>query len=186
MSTDEPSLMDLARDERADLAEFLTTLTSDEWQTESLCTGWTVKDVVAHVVSYDELGPAGLLKRFVKGRVVRANEVGVAEYSTMSTAGLVEFLNRHLRPQGSTAGFGGMIGLVDGAVHHQDIRPRTRPPARRARAAAGTDPASGDPATRASVRVAESEDFACAPPISGGSTATGRKSPGPERRFSWR
>lgn len=122
MSTDEPSLMDLARDERADLAEFLATLTSDEWQTESLCTGWTVKDVVAHVVSYDELGPAGLLKRFVKGRVVRANEVGVAEYSTMSTAGLVEFLNRHLRPQGLTAGFGGMIGLVDGAVHHQDIR----------------------------------------------------------------
>jgi uncharacterized protein (TIGR03083 family) len=122
MSTDEPSLMDLARDERADLAEFLATLTPDEWQTESLCTGWTVKDVVAHVVSYDELGPAGLLKRFVKGRVVRANEVGVAEYSTMSTAGLVEFLNRHLRPQGLTAGFGGMIGLVDGAVHHQDIR----------------------------------------------------------------
>ncbi|MGV0808756.1 maleylpyruvate isomerase family mycothiol-dependent enzyme [Mycolicibacterium setense] len=122
MDTDEPSLMDLARDERADLAEFLATLTPDEWQTESLCAGWTVKDVVAHIVSYEELGVAGLFKRFVKGRVVRANEVGVAEYSTMSTTGLLEFLNRHLRPQGLTAGFGGMIGLVDGTVHHQDIR----------------------------------------------------------------
>lgn len=122
MNADEPSLMDLARDERTDLAEFLATLTADEWRTESLCTGWTVKDVVAHVVSYEELNFAGLLKRFAKGRVVHSNEVGVAEYSTMSTDELLEFLNRHLRPQGLTAGFGGMIGLVDATVHHQDIR----------------------------------------------------------------
>lgn len=124
--------MELARDERTDLAEFLDTLTPQQWRTESLCAGWTVKDVVAHVVSYEELNLAGLLKRFAKGRVVHANEVGVAEYSTMSTDELLEFLNRHLRPQGLTAGFGGMIGLVDGTVHHQDIRralgrPRTVP-----------------------------------------------------------
>ena len=118
----EPSLMDLARDERADLAEFLATLTADEWGAESLCAGWTVKDVVAHVISYEELGLTGLFKRFVKGRVVRANEVGVAEYSAMSTDELLAFLNRHLRPQGLTARFGGMIGLVDGTIHHQDIR----------------------------------------------------------------
>lgn len=132
MTADEPSLMVLARDERTDLAEFLATLTPEQWRTESLCTGWTVKDVVAHIVSYEELNLAGLLKRFAKGRVVHANEVGVAEYSTMSTDELLEFLNRHLRPQGLTAGFGGMIGLVDGTVHHQDIRralgrPRTVP-----------------------------------------------------------
>jgi uncharacterized protein (TIGR03083 family) len=122
MTADESSLMDLARDERADLAEFLATLTPEQWQTESLCSGWTVKDVVAHVISYEELNPAGLLKRFAKGRVVHANEVGVAEYSTLSTDELLDFLNRHLRPRGLTAGFGGMIGLVDGTVHHQDIR----------------------------------------------------------------
>ncbi|CDO27755.1 maleylpyruvate isomerase family mycothiol-dependent enzyme [Mycolicibacterium porcinum] len=132
MNTDEPSLMDLARDERADLAAFLATLTPAQWETESLCTGWTVKDVVAHIVSYEELGVPGLLKRFAKGRVVRANEVGVAEYSAKSTGELLDFLNRHLRPQGLTAGFGGMIGLIDGTVHHQDIRralglPRTVP-----------------------------------------------------------
>ncbi|CRZ15688.1 maleylpyruvate isomerase family mycothiol-dependent enzyme [Mycolicibacterium neworleansense] len=118
----EPPLMDLARDERADLAEFLATLTPEEWQTESLCSGWTVKDVVAHVISYEDLNLAGLFKRFAKGLVVRANEVGVAEYSTMSTDELLAFLNQHLRPRGLTAGFGGMIGLVDGTVHHQDIR----------------------------------------------------------------
>ncbi|BBX26882.1 maleylpyruvate isomerase family mycothiol-dependent enzyme [Mycolicibacterium alvei] len=132
MNGGEPSLLNLARDERTDLAEFLATLTPQEWQAESLCTGWTVKDVVAHVISYEDLNLAGLLKRFAKGRIVHANEVGVREYSTMSTDELLEFLNQHLRPHGLTAGFGGMIGLVDGTIHHQDIRralgrPRTVP-----------------------------------------------------------
>jgi uncharacterized protein (TIGR03083 family) len=81
-----------------------------------------VKDVVAHIVSYEELTPLGLVKRFAKGRVVRANDVGVKEFAPMSPQELLEFLGRHLRPKGLTTGFGGMIALVDGTVHHQDIR----------------------------------------------------------------
>jgi uncharacterized protein (TIGR03083 family) len=122
MSTTEKSLMDMAYDERSDLAAFLETLTPQEWNAPSLCDRWTVKDVVAHVVSYEELTPLGLVKRFAKGRVVRANEVGVREFAPMSPQELMEFLRRHLRPKGLTAGFGGMIALVDGTVHHQDIR----------------------------------------------------------------
>jgi uncharacterized protein (TIGR03083 family) len=132
MSTGEKSLMSMAYDERTDLAAFLDTLTPQEWDMPSLCEKWTVKDVVAHVVSYEELSPLGLMKRFAKGKVVRANEVGVAEFAPMSPQDLKDFLGRHLRPQGLTAGFGGMIGLVDGTVHHQDVRralghPRTVP-----------------------------------------------------------
>jgi uncharacterized protein (TIGR03083 family) len=122
MSTGAKSLMDMAYDERADLAAFLETLTPQEWLAPSLCTSWTVKDVVAHVVSYEELSPIGLAKRFAKGWVVRANEVGVEEFAPMSPQELKEFLGRHLRPRGLTAGFGGMIALVDGTIHHQDIR----------------------------------------------------------------
>lgn len=132
MSADTKSLMDMAFEERSDLAAFLQTLTPDEWDATSLCDKWTVKDVVAHVVSYEELNFIGLVKRFAKGWVVRANEVGVKEFSSMSPDDLMNFLRRHLRPQGLTAGFGGMIALVDGTVHHQDIRralghPRTVP-----------------------------------------------------------
>lgn len=135
MSTPDAALMDLAYEERSDLAAFLSTLSDQDWHTESLCAGWTVKDVVAHVISYEELTVGGLIKRFAKGRVVRANEVGVAEYSSLSPHELLEFLNRHLRPHGLTAGFGGMIGLVDATIHHQDIRralnrPRIVPPHR--------------------------------------------------------
>jgi uncharacterized protein (TIGR03083 family) len=130
--TDETSLMELAYAERADLAEFLGTLTPQEWQAQSLCTQWTVKDVVAHVVSYEELSAFGLAKRFAKGFVVCANAVGVKEYARKTPPELVDLLRRHLQPRGLTAGFGGMIALVDGTVHHQDIRraldrPRTVP-----------------------------------------------------------
>jgi uncharacterized protein (TIGR03083 family) len=122
MSADTKSLMDMAYEERSDLAAFLKTLTPKEWNAASLCDKWTVKDVVAHVVSYEELNFFGLVKRFAKGWVVRANEVGVKEFAAMSPDDLMDLLHRHLRPQGLTAGFGGMIALIDGTVHHQDIR----------------------------------------------------------------
>lgn len=78
--------------------------------------------MVAHVVSYEELSPFGLAKRFAKGYVLRANEVGVQDFASLSPQQLTDFLRRHLRPQGLTAAFGGMIGLIDGTIHHQDIR----------------------------------------------------------------
>jgi hypothetical protein len=40
-----------------------------------------VKDVVAHVVSYEELTPLGLAQRFAKGLVIHANEVGVQDFA---------------------------------------------------------------------------------------------------------
>ena len=126
------TLMTMACAERADLAEFLATLTPQDWESPSLCSKWTVKDVVAHVISYEELGTLGLLKRFAKGWIVRANEAGVDEFAALSPEQLLEFLRNHLQPRGLTAGFGGMIALVDGTIHHQDIRrslgrPRTVP-----------------------------------------------------------
>jgi uncharacterized protein (TIGR03083 family) len=131
-------LTELAHAERADLAGFLATLTPAQWHTQSLCTDWTVKDVVAHVVSYEDLGVAGLLRRFAKGRVVHANQVGVDEFAHLSATELLEYLEGHLDPSGLTARFGGMIGFVDGMIHHQDIRralnrPRTIPADRLAR-----------------------------------------------------
>lgn len=128
-------LMDMPRAERADLAEFLATLTPQDWEAPTLCTRWNVKDVVAHVISYDELGALGLLRRFAKGWIVRANQVGVDEFGTRTPQQLLEFLRNHLEPHGLPAGFGGMIALVDGTVHHQDIRralgrPRVVPPDR--------------------------------------------------------
>jgi uncharacterized protein (TIGR03083 family) len=79
--------------------------------------------VVAHVISYDELGWPGTFKRFAHGRFIpsKVNELGVGEYSR-SPQELINILRAHQRPRGLTAGFGGMIALVDGMIHQQDIR----------------------------------------------------------------
>jgi uncharacterized protein (TIGR03083 family) len=116
------SLMAMAHAERADLADFLATLAPQDWEAPTLCSKWSVKDVVAHVISYEELGTVGLAKRFAKGWIVRANQVGVDEFAALSPQQLLDFLRDHLEPRGLTSGFGGMIALVDGTIHHQDIR----------------------------------------------------------------
>ena len=50
----------------------------------SLCAGWRVRDVVAHVVSYDELSTRGLLECAVRGRFwsSRINAVALARYDS--------------------------------------------------------------------------------------------------------
>lgn len=115
---------DMAREERTDLAEFLATLTPAQWDRETLCEGWCVRDVVAHMMSYEELGFGGVLGTLVKGRFQpgRINEVALARYRTRGPEELLALLNAHLEPKGFTTLLGGMVGLVDGFIHHQDIR----------------------------------------------------------------
>jgi uncharacterized protein (TIGR03083 family) len=131
------SLLELARAERQELLDLLESLPPEQWQAPSLCKGWTVQDVVAHVLSYEELGTAQLATRFAKGWFLpdRVNAVGVREYRTRNPAELVALLRKHLTPSGLTAGMGGVIGLTDGLIHQQDIRrplgrPRSIPPER--------------------------------------------------------
>lgn len=126
--------MRLAHDERADLADFLATLTPEQWDGATLCTRWGVRDVVAHVISYEELSTIGLVGRFLRGGLApdRVNAVGVRDYADRRPDELVALLRDHLTPRGLTTGFGGRIALTDGLIHHQDIRraldqPRTIP-----------------------------------------------------------
>jgi uncharacterized protein (TIGR03083 family) len=116
--------MSLARAERADLADLLATLSPAQWEAPSLCAEWRVRDVVAHMFSYEELGIGSLIGRFVGAgvRSDRVNAVGVSAYADRSTDDLLALVKDHLQPRGLTAGFGGRIALTDGLIHHQDIR----------------------------------------------------------------
>lgn len=117
-------VMALASAERADLATLLTELTPAQWDAPTPCSEWRVRDVAAHVVSYEGLGAAALAQRFVKGRLMfdRVNEVGVAEQSTRSSEDLIALVRSHVVPHGITARFGGRVALTDALIHHQDIR----------------------------------------------------------------
>jgi uncharacterized protein (TIGR03083 family) len=116
--------MAMAQDERADLAELLATLAPEQWEAPTLCERWRVRDVVAHMFSYEELGPFGLVGRFLRGglRGDRVNAVGVAANAHRGPDELLALVRAHLRPRGLTAGFGGRIALTDGLIHQQDIR----------------------------------------------------------------
>lgn len=127
-------LSDLAAAERRDLADYLDTLTEEQWERPSLCSGWTVRDVVGHLPSYDELGWPATLTLFLRSgfSLARCNEVGVENSRRLSTGQLVARLRAHAVPRGITTMFGSAIALTDGMIHHQDIRralghPRTVP-----------------------------------------------------------
>jgi uncharacterized protein (TIGR03083 family) len=127
----------LARDERADLAAFLLTLSPEQWQAPTLCARWRVRDVVAHVISYDELDTRSLLAYAVRGRFWsrRVNALAMAPYSTRSPEQLLAFLTARLQPRGLPAALGGRVALTEALIHHQDIRralgaPRAIPPER--------------------------------------------------------
>ncbi|MGD9529370.1 MAG: maleylpyruvate isomerase family mycothiol-dependent enzyme [Dehalococcoidia bacterium] len=113
----------LARAERCDLADLLATLTTEQWEAPSLCAGWRVRDVVAHMFSYEDLSMAAVLGRLVRSgfNADRVNAAGVAAYADHTPEELVVRVRAHLDPSGLTATFGGRIALTDGLIHHQDI-----------------------------------------------------------------
>jgi uncharacterized protein (TIGR03083 family) len=116
--------MALAEQERADLAELLQRLEPGQWNEPTLCDSWTVRDVVAHMLSYEERGPAGLAWCFARGlgSFDRTNAVAMADYADHGPDELVALLERSRRPRGLTAMMGGRIALADGMIHQQDIR----------------------------------------------------------------
>jgi uncharacterized protein (TIGR03083 family) len=114
----------LAADERADLAEFLATLTPQQWQAPTLCTRWRVRDVVAHVISYDNLGARALLGVATRARFrpARINDTALRRYNQHTPQQLLALLAGNLQPSGQPAALGGRAGLVETLIHHQDIR----------------------------------------------------------------
>jgi uncharacterized protein (TIGR03083 family) len=118
--------------ERLDLARLLDTLDDDEWQAQSLCAGWTVREVVAHLTLADrEFGAT--VRRLVRTRGdfdgvtgEMARERAVRYSPAELVAQIRETASRPRRFPMSSA----MDPLTDIIVHGQDIaRPlgRARP-----------------------------------------------------------
>jgi uncharacterized protein (TIGR03083 family) len=131
----------LASDERADFASFLAALPPPQWRAATLCEGWRVRDVVAHVISYDELGPRELFGYAVRGHLwsSRINAIALSRFRTLTPEELLALLMARVEPRGLPAALGCRVALVECVIHHQDVRralgrPRTIPPERLATA----------------------------------------------------
>lgn len=117
-------LLPLAEEERADFLAMLRELAPEQWDAQSLCTKWRVRDVATHVVSYDELSKISTATTFLRGglRPAKVNEVALDKYRDLDPDGVIDLVARNQRPRGLPTGFRGGIALTDGMIHHQDIR----------------------------------------------------------------
>jgi uncharacterized protein (TIGR03083 family) len=108
--------------ERRDLVAFLRTLSDDDWEAPSLCAGWRIRDVVAHV-SYDAMSlPAYLGAAIRHGfSADRINGALVDAERHTSTSALIDKLETSIG-RGAFARFVPNLALADVFVHHQDIR----------------------------------------------------------------
>ncbi|WP_372443024.1 maleylpyruvate isomerase family mycothiol-dependent enzyme [Mycolicibacterium baixiangningiae] len=119
------SVTDLVRAERLALANLLADLTPEQWSHPTLCSQWRVRDLAAHVISYDDLSFAQIAKRRVvdaRGSMDRFNAIAIDDYASFTTAELVDIIRERAQPRGYMAAFGGTIGLLDAMIHQQDIR----------------------------------------------------------------
>ncbi|YCU63272.1 maleylpyruvate isomerase family mycothiol-dependent enzyme [Mycobacteroides abscessus] len=116
--------MELARAERIDLADFLAGLTAEQWDAPSLCTQWRVRDVVTHMIGYEDLSRAEFYSRVAKAgfNPNKANANRVAELAGRTPQELLAMVRAAQTPGVLTSGFGGRIALLDGIIHQQDIR----------------------------------------------------------------
>jgi uncharacterized protein (TIGR03083 family) len=107
--------------QRADLADFLDTLTDEQWSTPSLCAGWTVRDVAVHV-THSASGWSRMAWHAVRSGFRFNDMVARAAREDTSTPGEVVATLRAMvggrrRPPGTAV----VDPLMDVLVHGQDI-----------------------------------------------------------------
>src|SRR5688500_15448626 len=114
---------ELVRREREKLVEDLTALTDEQWALPSLCGGWTVHDVAAHLVDNARTTRLGIVVAMVRARFDfdRQNDAGVAREKGATTAETLDRLravaDRRTTPPGPLDS-----RLVEEVVHGEDIR----------------------------------------------------------------
>lgn len=109
--------------ERGDLATLLRGLSDDQWRTPSLCEGWTVHDVVAHLVTPYVEHPGRTVVEMVRHRsIARAMQAMVDRVGERASAELVEAFERHIDDVFVPPGAGVGAPLTDVIVHGSDIR----------------------------------------------------------------
>ncbi len=127
--------------ERAGLADLLDELTADEWATPSLCDGWRVRDVAAHL-TLSHMRPATAVVEALRAR--GSFDRMVHDSAVRQAALPCEELPRRLRAMvGSRRKIpfvAPLVPLLDVLVHGQDIavplgRTRLMPPEAAAAAA---------------------------------------------------
>ncbi|NYE36616.1 uncharacterized protein (TIGR03083 family) [Nocardioides cavernae] len=114
---------DLVAAERQALVDDLATLTPEQWEVPSLCAGWTVHDVAAHLVDNARTTRVGIVVAMVRARFDfdRQNAAGVARWKGSTPAETLERL-RAVVDRRTTPPAPLDSRLVEEVAHGEDVR----------------------------------------------------------------
>lgn len=103
--------------EHAEFCALARELTAEQWQVESLCGRWSVRDVVTHVADHLHRSSGDALRAMVQGRLspTRSAQLTVEEHRERPVADLLRWLELPVRSPSS-------VQLAELVIHQQDIR----------------------------------------------------------------
>ncbi|SDF55155.1 TIGR03083 family protein [Blastococcus aurantiacus] len=109
--------------ERRALADLLDGLSPEQWATPSLCAGWTVRHVAAHLMAGPTGSWTGFLRAMVRARgsFDRANHLLADDRARLPTATLVADLREKAGDRFTPPGLDWHAPLTDLLVHRLDI-----------------------------------------------------------------
>ncbi|WP_062347681.1 maleylpyruvate isomerase family mycothiol-dependent enzyme [Herbidospora yilanensis] len=119
---DEQAVWHAIDEERRSLALFLDELTEEEWETPSLCAGWRVREVAAHLTLahvrpgmavWELLKARGSLDRMIHNTAVQAARRPVESYA--------EGIRAMIGSRRKAPGISHLEPLIDALVHGQDM-----------------------------------------------------------------
>ena len=109
--------------QRAHLCDLLADLDDDQWRQPSLCAGWTVRDVAAHL-TLQQLGPGAVLRQMLQWRgSIDQTTAHVARQraAALTTEQLIAEIRATIGSRRHIFGVTRMETLCDILVHGQDI-----------------------------------------------------------------
>jgi len=122
--TDEGTLRDAVVAERRELAAMLAELTAEQWGAPSLCAGWRVREVLAHMTMPFRMSVAqfGLEMAKARGNFGRmADRMAKRDTARLSDAELLKSLNDNVEHPWRPPGGGTMGALSHDVIHGLDI-----------------------------------------------------------------
>lgn len=105
------------------VADFLDTLSSDEWDAPSLCAEWRVRDVAGHLSCVPTITTREMLAAAPRGRfdMNRINTVVARKYGDLDPPQIVGRIREHAGMRRTAKVLDTRNSLFDIAVHSQDM-----------------------------------------------------------------